>query len=83
MTSKETGDFLPKRFKEYSKKLPISAEVMQLEFELERLLNKPEDQLTKHEKQLIEYLFDRCSRLWKKTSTRTLVYKIKEIAANP
>lgn len=48
---------------------------MQLEYELDRLLSKPKNELTQKENELIDYLFDRCNRLWNKIYSKTQSYR--------
>lgn len=58
---------LPKHFKDLTQ-LPISAEVMSLEIELEKLMAQPNHNV--FEKELVKYLFGRCNKLWHKLKRR-------------
>jgi hypothetical protein len=60
-------DFLPKRFKEYATK-PLHVEVMALETELQSMLDNPDPSV--RDKELINYVFKRCDKLWKKISAK-------------
>lgn len=54
------------KYKELTK-LPISVEVMALEYELENELAKPD-----RDTATVNYLFSRCNKLWNKLKSKEL-----------